>query len=127
MISYPETNQFHEVIDSIRKYPYRYKIEQGKLYPILTFTGTVKLHGTNAAIVYRKDFGYRCQSRNKIISSEIDNADFALFMYLLAEKFLMEQILFKCSAIRKHYDHGNDIVIYGEWCGENIQKNVRYL
>ncbi len=87
----------------------------------------MKLPGTNAAIVYRKDFRYRCQSRNKIITSEIDNAGFARFMYPLAEKFLTEQILFKCSAIRKHYDHGNDIVIYGEWCGENIQKNVRYL
>ncbi len=74
----------------------------------------MKLHGTNAAIVYRKDFGYRCQSRNKIITSEKDNAGFARFMYPLAEKFLTEQILFKCSAIRKHYDRGNDIVIYGE-------------
>ncbi|CAF0924602.1 unnamed protein product [Adineta ricciae] len=124
MIAYPDTNQFHDVIESIRRYPYRYKIEQGKNYPKLKFTGTVKLHGANAAIVYQKELGYHCQSRHLIVSPEMDNHGFAHFMYPLAEKFLQERVLINCSMLQKHYDRGNTIVIYGEWCGRNIQKNV---
>ncbi|UJR07178.1 hypothetical protein I4U23_011466 [Adineta vaga] len=124
MIEYPSTNQFHNVIESIRKNPYRYKIEQGKIYPKLKFIGTVKLHGTNTAIVYQKNARYHCQSRHLIISSEMDNHGFARFMYPLSEKFLQERIFMNCPLLRRHYDRGNTVVIYGEWCGGNIQKNV---
>ncbi|CAF1393106.1 unnamed protein product [Adineta steineri] len=124
MISYPETNQFRDVIDSIRKHPYRYKIEQGKSYPKLNFVGTIKLHGTNSAIVYQKYSTYHCQSRHLIISPEMDNLGFARFMYPLAEKLLLEKILLHCPVLHRHYDRGNSIVVYGEWCGRNIQNNV---
>ncbi|UJR19592.1 hypothetical protein I4U23_022726 [Adineta vaga] len=114
MIAYPDTNQFHDVIESIRKYPYRYKIEQGKIYPKLKFIGTVKLHGTNTAIVYQKDVEYHCQSRHLIISPEMDNLGFARFMYLLSEKFLQECILVNCSLLRRHDDRGNTIIRIGD-------------
>ncbi|CAF3745281.1 unnamed protein product [Rotaria sp. Silwood1] len=124
MISYPETEQYRTVIEKITRFPYRYKIEHGKSFPILKFVGTVKLHGTNAAVVYQKDTEQRCQSRNNIITPNFDNAGFACFMYPLAKRFLTERILLDCPVIRKHYERGNPIVIYGEWCGGNIQRNV---
>ncbi|CAF1204815.1 unnamed protein product [Didymodactylos carnosus] len=124
MIAYPETEQFRSVIEKITRNPSRYKIEHGKSFPVLKFIGTVKLHGTNAAIVYQKDFEHYCQSRNNIITPEMDNAGFARFMYSLAKRFLMEKVLPDCPVFRKHFECGNNIVIYGEWCGGNIQKNV---
>ena len=124
MISYPATEQFREIITSVTKHPHRNTEENGKPFPILRFQGTVKLHGTNAAIVYQKGFGFRCQSRNTIITPDKDNAGFARYIYPFAQEFLGRQILPSSSQIKRHYDRRSSIVIYGEWCGSNIQRNV---
>lgn len=114
MIGYPETNQFRDVIETVQKHSYRKR----------TFVGTIKLHGTNAAVVFDKHAGFHCQSRNHIISPAMDNLGFARFMYPLAERFLLERLLADCPILRRHYDRGDTIVVYGEWCGGSIQKNV---
>jgi hypothetical protein len=82
--------------------------------PVVHFNGAVKLHGTNAAIVFEADGGFYCQSRERIVSSESDNAGFASWVegqgYRLREKLPT---------------HGWDtFVVYGEWCGGSIQKGV---
>lgn len=86
--------------------------------PILTFTGTVKLHGTNAAVVYSKEHGLYAQSRERVLSIESDNAGFAFYVESNREYF------------EKAYgqaleDQGLDtLIVYGEWAGGNIQKGV---
>ena len=54
--------------------------------PTLTFTGTVKVHGTNAAIVRLKDGTIYAQSRSRIITPTSDNAGFAAFVHLNQDK-----------------------------------------
>ncbi len=48
--------------------------------PEIEFDATVKIHGTNASVVYNKDGSYYVQSRNRIISVNDDNAGFAKFV-----------------------------------------------
>jgi hypothetical protein len=42
----------------------------------------------------------------------------------LAENFLTEHVIPHCSAIQEYYEQGSTIVIFGEWCGSDIQGNA---
>ena len=73
------------------------------------FTGTVKLHGTNAAIDFRGDKP-TFHKKSAEITVDDDNFGFAKAM----------------SAIVDELDFPNREVVkvYGEWCGEGVQKGV---
>jgi hypothetical protein len=58
---------------------------------------------------------------NHVITPDNDHAGFARHMNPLANDFFTEHVLPHCSAIKKYNDQGSTIVIYGEWCGGNIQ------
>ena len=87
--------------------------------PTITFTGTVKLHGTNAAIGYSKQDGLWCQSRERILSIEKDNAGFAFWAE--SNKEYWTDIL--GSLVSPPFDY-DTVMVYGEWAGGNIQKGV---
>ena len=124
MISYPETQQYRDLIRSVRIYCSKKQNSENPILPTMKFTGTVKLHGSNAAIVYEKDADFRCQSRNRIITPTSDNAGFAAFTFPIANQFLHEKILPNNQTIAKLYNEGKTIVIFGEWCGGKIQSGV---
>lgn len=86
--------------------------------PVLTFTGTIKLHGTNAAIVYSKEHGLYAQSRERVLSIESDNAGFAFYVESQKDYF---NTFFKLVCESFGYTVG---IVYGEWAGGNIQKGV---
>tara|TARA_R110000796_G_scaffold250898_1_gene381151 strand:- start:64 stop:1092 length:1029 start_codon:yes stop_codon:yes gene_type:complete len=129
-ISYPKIAQFRNIISNInREITFTGLDSDGiAVYdpsikkPILTFKGTVKLHGTNASVCFNSENGFWIQSRQKIITIEKDNAGFAFF----AESHKVEL----CSLLNKLIDeHQIDtkiytISIYGEWAGKGIQKSV---
>ena len=121
MKKYPSIEQFRNIIKTIRtNHDYQGKDSDGNAiyqhlsdYPTLTFHGTVKLHGTNAAIVLYKDSHKEYQSRERVLSLEADNAGFMLAMSNIDTSDLFSDIVF------------NDyIAVYGEWCGGSIQKGV---
>jgi len=130
MIKYPSIEQFRTVVTNInRHYNYIGLDKNGDaIYdhslpkPVLTFKGTVKLHGTNAAVSYNKDGRFWAQSRENIITVEKDNAGFAFFAESNKDAFnkLFREIQEKTNV---SYEH-NTVTIYGEWCGGNIQKGV---
>ncbi|CAF0790381.1 unnamed protein product [Rotaria sordida] len=124
MISYPETEQFRSVITKVLRYTRRHEADRDKELPVMKFIGTIKLHGTNSAICYQKDSGHWCQSRNNIITPQKDNAGFAQYIDPLADEFFNDYVLSQSSIIREQYEQGRKIIIFGEWCGGNIQKNV---
>ncbi|CAF4673939.1 unnamed protein product [Rotaria sp. Silwood1] len=124
MISYPETLQFRQAITDANNYACPSSDGHGKQLPVLNFIGTIKLHGVNAAIGYQKGSGYWCQSRNRVITPNNDHAGFAQHIYPIADEFFIAHVLPDCPTIREHYQYGDRIVIYGEWCGGNIQPNV---
>jgi hypothetical protein len=89
-------------------YIYDYKLK----IPVLSFSGTVKLHGTNSAIQrYKKEYTY--QSRNNIITIDKDNSGFATYMSNISLDELFDKI---------SNNFEDDIIIYGEWIGPGIQK-----
>lgn len=128
MYPFPSINQFRNVVQHVRKQAAFLGLdEQGEailnpapIYPKLSFTGTVKLHGTNAAIVFDK--GYSFQSRERVLTREQDNAGFMAHMeqYLIPVSMMFQQI-----AEQNKIQGLNDLIaVYGEWCGGNIQKGV---
>ena len=127
-IGFPSIEQFRNVIREVKlNTDYKGKDEDGKavyrndsLYPQITFTGTVKIHGTNAGVCFDGTELW-CQSRSNIITPVKDNAGFACFVHSKREYFT--------SALTRlynklHLDAGDILAVYGEWAGGNIQKGV---
>ena len=87
-ISFPSIEQFRNIVADInRTYNFVGLDENGEaIYdparpkPVLTFKGTVKLHGTNAGVSFNMLEGMWAQSRENIITPEKDNAGFAFFV-----------------------------------------------
>ena len=113
---FPSIEQFKNIVHSVKSHCEYHDIP----LPTLTFTGTVKVHGTNAAIVRLKDGTIYAQSRSRIITPTSDNAGFAAFVHLNRDK--IEQMFQKAFCSLNCHD--SDIVVYGEWFGSNIQKGV---
>lgn len=91
-----------------------------KINPSLKFTGTVKLHGTNAGVSYNRVDGIWAQSKNSIITIKNDNYNFAMFVERNKDTF---SNLFK--SLESHIRDDNTIItIFGEWSGGKIQKGV---
>jgi hypothetical protein len=126
MKAFTEIGQFRNVVREVRSHwDYQGRDANGDAiyqhstpYPTLTFRGTVKLHGTNSAIVlYKEDDHVEFQSRENVLILEgdepLDNAGFMRTMLTKDYRKLFAGIEF------------NDYcAIYGEWCGQGIQKSV---
>ncbi|AEP29921.1 RNA ligase family protein [Brumicola nitratireducens] len=107
---FPKIGQFRNVVKDIRD------IAESSTITHLSFIGTVKLHGTNAAISYsvQKDKVYY-QSRSRLIQPLNDNAGFATWA---------ESIETDWHYFLQDIADGKDVIVYGEWCGGNIQRGV---
>lgn len=121
MKKFPSIEQFRNVIRQVvERHDYQGKDQDGQPiyqhltpYPILDFKGTVKIHGTNSAIVRYKSGETQFQSRERVLSLTQDNAGFMLNMMNKDLDSLFDGLKFEDCA-----------VIYGEWCGQGIQKGV---
>jgi hypothetical protein len=136
MHKFPSIEQYRNVIQQI-DYRARYRgqtqdgdpiIDEGEVeMPTLSFRGTVKLHGTNAAIVYTWDmlqhnYVMHAQSRKNIITPMSDNAGFAAFVHTSDTEAILSQIM---RQVGDDAGYTPEVIrVYGEWCGGNIQKGV---
>ncbi|OQR97834.1 Note [Thraustotheca clavata] len=127
MISFPSIDQFRHVIQainwksrSIRGIDNKPFYDQSLPLPKLIFSGTVKLHGSNTAIVFDNGNVY-FQSRSRVITPTDDYFGFASTMTKYSS---CTEIL--CGAIKSTFDVAEDqvVAVYGEWCGDKIQKGV---
>jgi len=114
---FPSIEQFRDVIVNVKRN------SEGSVLPLpeLKFRGTVKLHGTNAAVnVFNPGNGLPLelsyQSRERFLTLTSDNAGFCLFA-------TQKEQVFKdlANMLSGEFDR---LTIYGEWCGGNIQKGV---
>lgn len=129
-ISFPSIEQFKNIIADInRSYNFVGLDENGDaIYdpsrpkPVLTFKGTIKLHGTNAGVSFNMLEGMWAQSRENIITPEKDNAGFAFFVETNRGAF--QNLFYSLMTNHKINASENTISIYGEWAGKGIQKSV---
>jgi len=131
MIKFPKIRQFRDIIREIKvKSSYHGRDEDGNpIYgkvttlPTIKYVGTVKLHGSNASLVKNTDGTLTAQSRNRVLAIDNDNAGFAAFAFNEIEKSFWDELFEQITSV---YGLTNEhpIVIYGEWCGSNIQKGV---
>jgi len=123
---FPSIEQFRSVIKAVTqatRYTGRDEddkpiFDHSKSLPTLKFTGTVKLHGTNHSIVMTRssEDNFYTQSRERITTLEKDNAGSSVWSYQNKEHFLN---------IFKDFDREIETcILYGEWCGGNIQAKV---
>ncbi len=129
-ISYPKIKQFTEIIQQINRQATFVGLDENgeAIYdsllpkPILTFKGTVKIHGTNSGVSFNSQQGIWFQSRENIITPQVDNAGFAFFASSKERVFMS---IIQDVAVAHGVDMDiNTISIYGEWAGKGIQKNV---
>lgn len=125
--AYPSIEQFRNVIYNVN-HKSRYvgqspdgepMYDESRVKPTLRFMGTTKLHGTNFSVVIdRKNEKVYYQSRENIIAPIKDNAGSSSYIASFQNEFAD-------YVTAKNYDAKYDIVIiYGEWCGGNIQRGV---
>lgn len=122
MKKFTEIGQFRNVVREVKQHHDFQGIDENgdaiylhdKPYPTLTFRGTVKNHGTNSGIVkYKVNDEYIFQSRERELTLDEDNSGFMRTMLTKNYHKLFDGIEFN--------DH---CAIYGEWCGQGIQKSV---
>jgi hypothetical protein len=130
MIKFPSIEQFRTVVSNVNRHFNFVGLDENgdAIYdptlpkPVITFKGTVKLHGTNAGVSFNNIGGLWAQSRENIITVEKDNAGFAFFVE--SNKEIFEQMANDIAHVYGLNLDNNTVSIYGEWCGGNIQKGV---
>ena len=121
MFKYFSTNQFKNVIKSVHDRANLLRIE----VPTLTFLGTVKLHGTNSSVYScLKDDSFVTQSKNNIITPKDDNNGFSAFLHKNENQTVIKNIFNNIKQEFPQLVETKTAVLYGEWCGGNIQKVV---
>jgi hypothetical protein len=139
MIKFPSIEQYRNAIRNVKqRVSYRGRDTDGQPIldltapiPTLKYRGTVKLHGTNAGIV--RDYcnpttdDITFQSRERILSLTQDNAGFMLYMSQHLDELRGMFDLIEDS-LPEGFDASGSIAtkiaIFGEWCGQGIQKGV---
>ncbi len=125
MSKYGSIEQFRNIVKAVKDSTYyNGKDEEGNVLfdytrklPTITFTGFVKLHGTNAGIGFDGE-NYWAQARERIISLTEDNAGF--YVYAKKQESHIKELLRQIKE-ETGYD---EVLVYGEWCGAGIQKGV---
>lgn len=126
LIKMPSIPQYRNIVKDIKtQATYIGRDEDGNAMfdetikaPTLTLHGTIKLHGTNAAVCYDGETLWT-QSKANIITPLKDNAGFASFVQKNKDYFT-EYL----SAHFKTNPELSVVCIYGEWAGKGIQKGV---
>jgi hypothetical protein len=129
-IKFPSIEQFRTIVTNINRTANFVGLDENgeAIYdptlpkPVITFKGTVKLHGTNAGVCGNMVDGIWVQSRKNIITPESDNAGFAFFVESKKDVFI--EMITKVFLNNELDMIDNTVSIYGEWCGKNIQKGV---
>lgn len=116
-ISFPSIGQFKQVVKTMRDAA---KYHETTL-PTVKFRGTVKLHGTNAAVCRTSTGEVYSQSRERTLDLLQDNAGFCAFTQQHQAQF---NVIFDRVAAIKSPAPDEVLQVYGEWCGGNIQKGV---
>jgi hypothetical protein len=129
---YGKTPQFKDVKHNVkRSATYVGNTEEGDpIYdtedkkPVIQFTGTVKVHGTNAAVCYNAQSGLFVQSREKVYSLDQDTEHAGFVKFVAEREGVFIQMLVQLAADSNINTSEDTVYLYGEWCCGNIQPGV---
>lgn len=121
-VKFPSIDQFRNVCREVSQH------FAGRPLPTITFRGTTKIHGTNAAIMF-KDGKILFQSRNRSLTVDNDNAGFAEYMTQFTQggnrDLTLRSLVVQLNERGYHLQTAAKApIFYGEWCGKGIQKGV---
>lgn len=127
---YPKIKQFKDVVREV-KFSSDFKgldeenqpIYEKSVRPTLTFTATVKLHGTNAGVCYTPEDGVVAQKRKSLIPKDALTAHFGFNQLVQVTKKTFFEGLMK-DLYGLYCNEGEQVTVYGEFAGSNIQKGV---
>lgn len=129
-LEWPSIEQFRHVVKEVRmRAQYAGKDEEGNVIvnrdapmPKIKFTGTVKIHGTNAGIGFNpKTDEIWAQSRSQVLGS--GNTNFGFWNYVEENKEALKEIFLDQLVFVDTADI-ESVYFFGEWCGPNVQKGV---
>ena len=128
-VKFPSIEQYRHIVKELsERSQFVGKDDEGKaIYdktkplPTISFMQTVKIHGTNGGVILFKDGTIRTQSRNHVLSPESDNNGFDKWV---AERAIHWQSIANRLFNFDGFEDADKIIVYGEFAGENIQKNV---
>ena len=116
-VKFPHIDQFCQVLKDLLYYK-----ERDVNFPdVVEFTGTVKLHGTNAGVVLDRDGVLTTQARRGTITVDKDNAGFAAF---ISEPSVTNFLITKLHSILEQNPDAQSVALFGEFAGKTIQKGV---
>jgi hypothetical protein len=93
--------------------------------PTLNYRGTVKLHGSNAAVVYDyADGTFSFQSRERVLTLQQDNATFMLSMSQHRCLDALRRIVAGYVELHSAERAPQSVALFGEWCGQGVQSGV---
>src|SRR5690606_10220417 len=116
----PSINQYRHVIRKIGDNASFHNI----VPPKILYVGSVKLHGTNGGISQENGV-IQYQSKNRILDyTQPDFKDHAGFVGIMSKVEDVIDKLFYHLRVVFRLDSSARITIFGEWCGEGIQKGV---
>lgn len=116
-VKFPHIDQFRQVLKELLYYK-----EHDVDFPyVVEFTGTVKLHGTNAGVVLDRDGVLTTQARRGTITVDKDNAGFASF---ISEPTVTNFLTTKLHSILERNPDAQGVALFGEFAGKSIQKGV---
>ena len=130
MIKFPSISQYRQLVKEITERACFIGLDEDgkaefdylKPKPVVDFSITTKIHGTNAGVCYSESDNLWCQSRENIITVEKDNMGFAWFIEQNKETVIS---IIKDLAKENRVNLNTHIIsLYGEWCGSSIQKGV---
>ena len=116
-IKFPHIDQFRQVLKDL----IYYKEHDNSFPDVVEFTGTVKLHGTNAGVVLDRDGVLTTQARRGTITIDKDNAGFACF---INDSVVTNFLTTKLHSILEQNPDAQGVALFGEFAGKTIQKGV---
>ena len=129
MVKYPSINQFRQTVKEITERACfigldddgKAQFDYLKPKPVVDFTISTKLHGTNAGFIYTKNETW-FQSKERIIDINNDNMGCAFMMTQRLDEFN-----YICNEIISRYDIDIEkygVALYMELAGKGVQKGI---
>lgn len=119
---FPEIESFTHLVRALRAWANSIGVPVETLSPI-SYTGTVKLHGTNAGVRVNPDNTIAAQSKKQELSLTADNAGFRKFV-LSIDPAAWIQLADEFITANRIPVRDQAVTIYGEWCGKGIQSGA---